>query len=234
MIQITNAQKRFGAKRALDGLDLTLDPGKIIGIAGENGSGKSTLLKCIAGVGHLARGTIEIDGRPADRKQAAFLAYSPDVDLFYPYFTVKELFAFYGSQYADFNPEKALEVLDYLKVPLSLKMRSLSKGNRGRAKMAVTLGREARYYLMDEPFSGMDPMVRADLVKGLITFTDLERQTLILSTHEIRDVETLLDELVVLQAGKVLAHRSLEEVREETGMDSVAWMTQLSKAGGVK
>lgn len=231
MIELNNAKKSYGSAKALQGVTLTLKTGKIIGIAGENGSGKSTLLKSLAGVSPVDSGSILIDGKPVTRKDAAGIAYLPDADLFYPYFTVEQLFAYYQSQFADFNEKKAKDVLDFLEVPLSSKMKSLSKGMRGRAKMAATLGRESRYYLMDEPFSGLDPMVRKDLVNGLIRFTDLERQTLILSTHEIREVETLLDEIVLLKSGRVLAHRQLDEIRQETGMDMVDWMTNLTKAG---
>lgn len=231
MIQLNNVKKAYGAPKALQGVTLTLEPGKIIGIAGENGSGKSTLLKSLAGVTPIDSGSILIDGKPVNRKDAERIAYLPDADVFYPYFTVEQLFAYYSSQFADFNAAKAKEVLEFLNVPSASKMKSLSKGMRGRAKMAATLGRESRYYLMDEPFSGLDPMVRSDLVKGLIRFTDLERQTLILSTHEIREVETLLDELVLLKEGRVLAHRQLDEVRDETGQNMVEWMTTLTKAG---
>ena len=231
MIELSNVKKSFGSAEALQGVNLKLETGKIIGIAGENGSGKSTLLKSLAGVSPIDRGSILVDGDPVSRKHAGRIAYLPDTDLFYPYFTVKQLLAYYNSQFADFNEVKAKEVLDFLEVPLASKMKNLSKGMRGRAKMAATLGRESRYYLMDEPFSGLDPMVRGDLVKGLIRFTDLERQTLILSTHEIREVEVLLDELVLLKNGQVLAHRQLDEIRSETGMDTVEWMTKETKAG---
>ncbi|MFD1032246.1 ABC transporter ATP-binding protein [Metaplanococcus flavidus] len=231
MIELNHVKKSYGSTKALQGVSLTLETGKIIGIAGENGSGKSTLLKSIAGVGKIDSGSIRIDGTAVSRKHAEEIAYLPDADMFYSYFTVEQLFSYYRSQFADFNELKAKEVLDFLEVSPSSKMKNLSKGMRGRAKMAATLGRESRYYLMDEPFSGLDPMVRADLVKGLIRFTDLERQTLILSTHEIREVETLLDELVLLKNGKVLAHRHLDEIRDETGMDMVEWMTKETKAG---
>lgn len=231
MIQLENVKKSYNSTKALQGVTLTFETGKIIGIAGENGSGKSTLLKAIAGVSKIDSGSVLIDGKPVSRRDAETIAYLPDADMFYSYFTVEQLLFYYKSQFADFNETKAKEVLDFLEVPLSSKMKDLSKGMRGRAKMAATLGRESRYYLMDEPFSGLDPMVRSDLVKGLIRFTDLERQTLILSTHEIREVETLLDELVLLKNGQVLAHRHLDEIRGETGMDTVEWMTKETKAG---
>ena len=94
----------------------------------------------------------------------------PDADLFYPYFTVDQLFNFYESQFVDFDLIKAKEIAQFLNVSLDSKIKSLSKGNRGRVKIAVTLGREATYYLLDEPFSGLDPMVRDDIAKGLIRY----------------------------------------------------------------
>lgn len=234
MIEMNNVKKSYGPTKALQGVTLSLETGKVIGIAGENGSGKSTMLKSIVGVSPIDNGSILIDGSPVSRKHADVIAYLPDADMFYSYFTVEQLFAYYSSQFADFNDVKAKEVLEFLEVSLSSKMKNLSKGMRGRAKMAATLGRESRYYLMDEPFSGLDPMVRGDLVKGLIRFTDLERQTLILSTHEIREVETLLDDLVLLKNGKVLAHRQLDDIRDEMGLDMVEWMTTLTKAGAIR
>ena len=114
---------------------------------------------------------------------------------------------------------------------LADKMKDLSKGNRGRAKMAVTLGRETPYYLMDEPFSGFDPMVRHDIIKGLIQFTDPETQTIILSTHEIREVEPLLDEIVVLREGRIIAHEEVENIRDQFGKDTTTWMMSLFKEG---
>ncbi|MBO1914034.1 ATP-binding cassette domain-containing protein, partial [Microvirga sp. 3-52] len=113
---------------------------------------------------------------------ASEIAYMPDTDLFYPYFTVEQLFDFYATQFEDFHLIKAKEIAQFLNVSLDSKIKNLSKGNRGRVKIAVTLGREASYYLLDEPFSGLDPMVRDDIAKGLIRFTDTERQTILMST----------------------------------------------------
>ena len=105
----------------------------------------------------------------------------------------------------DFDLIKAKEIAQFLNVDLDSKIKNLSKGNRGRVKIAVTLGREASYYLLDEPFSGLDPMVRDDISKGLIRFTDTERQTVLMSTHELKEVEPLLDEIVVLREGEIIA-----------------------------
>jgi len=230
MIRLERITKTYGGKKALNSVDLTLDKGKMIGLVGENGSGKTTLMKVIAGLITPSGGKAEVDGIPVTRKIASKIAFMPDIDLFYPYFTVDELFRFYESQYEDFNYDKANIVAQFLNVDRNSQLKKLSKGNRGRAKMAATFGREADYYLLDEPFSGFDPMVRSDIIKGMIQFTD-PSQTVFLSTHEIREAEPLLDEIVLLSGGQIVAHKELEAIREQDGMDAVAWMTKIIKEG---
>ena len=96
----------------------------------------------------------------------------------------------------------------------------------------MTLGREADYYLLDEPFSGLDPMVRDDIAKGLIRFTDTERQTVLLSTHELKEVEPLLDEIVVLRGGRIIAHEAVDVIRDTYGKDATSWMVSLFRKEG--
>ena len=227
MIELNHVVKKYGAKRALNGVTLSIPPGKVIGLVGENGSGKSTLLKVIAGLSSINTGSVTYEGAQVTRKIAKDLAYMSDTDLFYPYFTVRELMEYYDSQFADFDLSKAKELADFLKVPHDARMKSLSKGNRGRVKIAVTLAREAKIYLLDEPFSGLDPMVRDDIAKGLIRFTNPETQTVIMSTHEIREVEPLLDEIIVMRGGQIIAHEAVDEIRDLHGMDATSWMVSL-------
>lgn len=118
-----------------------------------------------------------------------------------------------------------------LQVDKSVKLRKLSKGNRGRMKMAVTLGREVPYYVMDEPFSGLDPIVREQLIKGLIQFTDIEHQTILLSTHELYEVEPILDQIILLQNGSIIAHEEVETIRDMSNKDAVQWMKAFYKKG---
>lgn len=229
MIELNQVVKKYGAKRALNGVTLSIPKGKVIGLVGENGSGKSTLLKVLAGLSSISSGSVTYRGTSITRTIATELAYMSDTDLFYPYFTVRELMEFYDSQFADFDLIKAKELADFLKVPHEAKMKSLSKGNRGRVKIAVTLAREAKVYLLDEPFSGLDPMVRDDIAKGLIRFTNPEEQTIIMSTHEIREVEPLLDEIIVMRGGQIIAHETIDEIRDFYGVDATSWMVSLFK-----
>lgn len=90
--------------------------------------------------------------------------------------------------------------------------------------MAATLGREVPYYVMDEPFAGLDPIVREQLIKGLLQFTDIENQTILLSTHELYEVEPILDQIILLQAGSITAYEDVEILRDVTNKDAVEWM----------
>src|SRR5690606_29376301 len=117
-------------------------------------------------------------------------------DEYYRFFTVKDTIEFHASQFGDFDIEKAYEIMDFMKLEPEKKLKHLSKGNRGRVKIVLTLARHTPVVLMDEPFSGLDPMVRNSIVKGLISFVDLEKQLILITTHEIREIENILDEVV--------------------------------------
>lgn len=231
MIELKAITKKYNSRRALDGITLTIPQGKVIGLVGENGSGKTTLLKVMAGLLTPSSGEAKFNGQPITRKVAANIAYMPDADMFYPYFKVEQLFDFYDSQFEDFDLIKAKEIAQFLNISLDSKIKNLSKGNRGRVKIAATLGREAMYYILDEPFSGLDPMVRDDIAKGLIRYTDSERQTVLMSTHELKEVEPLLDEIVVLKDGQILAHEAVDEIRDVHGKDATSWMVSLFREG---
>jgi len=221
----------YGNKKILEDVTFQLPLGKIIGLIGENGSGKSTLLRLLAGVKTPSKGLIQIDGSNLTHQSARNIAYLPDIDEFYPYLTGNQIFSFYASQFEDFSLDKAKEVAEFLQVELNQKMKKLSKGQRGRIKMAATLGRNVSYFLMDEPFSGLDPMVRESILKGLIKFLDEKNQTIFLSTHELHEVEPILDAILLLKDGRIDSFETLENVREEWQEDAVQWMKKQYSKG---
>lgn len=224
MINVKKVCYKHRNRPVLNDVSFQIPIGKVIGIAGENGAGKSTLLRLLAGIKNPDDGTITLDHQPLTHQTCSRFAYLPDTDDFYSYLTGVQLFQFYETQFEDFNFLKALEVADFLDINIEQKIKTLSKGQRGRLKMAATLGRETTYYFMDEPFSGLDPMVRDSLIKGLIRFTDAETQTIVLSTHELYEVEPILDALLLLKNGEVISYHSLETIREEWQQDAVSWM----------
>ncbi|MEI3598063.1 MULTISPECIES: ABC transporter ATP-binding protein [unclassified Oceanobacillus] len=227
MIKLTDVTKKYGTKAALDQVNLTLSKGKLIGLVGENGSGKSTTLKLIAGLNHPTRGEITVNGEKVTRKIASSVSYLSELDEYYRFFTVKDAIEFQASQFADFDMEKAYEIMKFMKLDPEKKLKHLSKGNRGRVKIVLTLGRNAPVVLMDEPFSGLDPMVRNSIVKGLISFVDLEKQLILITTHEVMEVENILDEIVGIKDGSIIAHDNVDDIRKENEQSIVDWMTEI-------
>lgn len=230
MIQLDQVTKKYFARKAVHRCTLTIGPGRIIGLIGENGSGKTTILKLLAGLLRPTKGTVLIDSKQVNRSVSEKLAYLTDMDYFYPYFTIEELIDFYHSQFKDFDKNRALDIVAFMKLNIKQKTKHLSKGNLSRVKIAVTLSRKASYVVLDEPFSGLDPMVRKSIINSIINFIDLQQQTLIVTTHEVSEVEPILDEVVLLKEGMIIAHKSIDQVREEYGMDIVDWMERVHES----
>ncbi|MCA1025365.1 MULTISPECIES: ABC transporter ATP-binding protein [Cytobacillus] len=229
MIEFHKVNKKYGFNHVLKDISFTIRPGKIIGLVGPNGSGKSTILKLISGLTYPSSGEVSVLGEPANRRIASKVIYLTEADSFYPSFTVKDMLNFYESQFADFEQVKAMELLQFMNLNDSVKIRSLSKGNRGRLKLVLALARRAPILLLDEPFSGLDPMVRDTLVQGLLSFIDFEKQTVLMATHEIEEVETVLDELIMIEDGRFLGQYHVETIREEKGLSIKEWMKETYK-----
>jgi ABC-2 type transport system ATP-binding protein len=224
VIQMTNVSKKYMKQCALKDISLTLPIGKIIGIVGENGSGKSTLLKLISGLAHPTSGIVTVNGETANRRISKVVAYLSELDSFYSIFTVNEAMDFQASQYTDFNIAKAEEIMKFMQLEPHMKIKNLSKGNRARLKIMLTLAREVPYILMDEPLSGLDPMVRESIVKGMISYIDLEYQTLIMTSHEIAEIESLLDCFIAIKDGSLLRMTDVDELHESEGLGITDWM----------
>ncbi|QHA93286.1 ABC transporter ATP-binding protein [Bacillus sp. N1-1] len=227
MITFENVSKRYLTKHALTDVNVTIPEGKIIGLVGSNGSGKSTFMKMIAGLVGPSEGKVMIDQETVSRRTANKVAYLSELDAYYSFFSVKETIDFFSSQFQDFDVEKANDIVDFMEVDSNQKVKHLSKGNRGRLKIALTLAREVPVILMDEPLSGLDPMVRDSIVKGLLSFIDLEKQTVIITTHEVTEIEPLLETVIAIRNGKVLALEDVETIRERDRMRIVDWLKKM-------
>lgn len=227
MVRFELVTKKYGNDVALNNISFTLETGKVYGLIGPNGSGKSTTLKMIAGLVRPTSGIVKVNGMIANRKICRHVAYLTELDTFYPSFTVRDMLEFTASQFIDFDIKKARELVAFLKLDDSKTIKQLSKGNRGRMKLVLTLARNTDVMLLDEPFSGLDPLVRESIVKSLISFLDFEKQTVIIATHEINEIEPLLDEVLAINNGKILAHEPVEQLREREGVSVLEWMKQI-------
>lgn len=217
----------YGRKTVLERITFKIPHGQIIGLIGENGSGKSTLLKLLAGILTPTSGKVTLNEEKITRRMASKIAYQPDIDLFYEKLTGNQVFELYASQFEDFSIEKANEIAAFLEVPTNIKLGKLSKGNRGRIKLATFIARDAEIYLFDEPFAGLDPLARESLMKAIIRFINTEHCSVILSTHEVNEVEPILDQVILLKDGHIRAMDNLEKIRDERGENAVQWMKNI-------
>lgn len=233
MITLEGVTKKYITKTAIRNIDLELSEGKIIGLVGENGSGKSTILKLIAGLIQPSKGTVSVNGVKVDHQIASQVSYSSELDEYYSFYNVGQTIDFYASQFPDFNTEKADEIRQFMKLDSNAKLKQLSKGNRGRLKIVLTLAREVPIILMDEPLSGLDPMVRNSIVKGLISFIDLEKQTILITTHEIKEIEAILEDVIVIKDGDIISHQNVEKIRSEQNVGIVEWMTTMYEESNI-
>lgn len=222
-IKINQLTKKYGSDYALRDVSLQFETGKIYGLLGENGSGKSTTLKLITGLVYPTAGEVTVLGENVSRRTCAKVAYLTELDMFYDNFTVKTMIDFYDSQFEDFNYIKALQLMEEMNLAPNRKIKQLSKGNRGRLKLVLTLSREVPVVLLDEPFSGLDPLVRDAIVKSLLSYINFDEQTVIIATHEIDEIEPLLDEVIAINNGRTIGHANVEQLREEQGSSVLEW-----------
>ncbi|BCJ87573.1 ABC transporter ATP-binding protein [Effusibacillus dendaii] len=231
MITIDQGSKRFGSIQALDGLSLQVEEGRITGLLGLNGSGKSTTLKVIAGLLHLDQGEIRIDGEPPSISSKQKIAYLPEIDVLYPWMTVSDAVTYMKDFYADWDDQKAARLVEYFQLSPARKIRDLSKGSRAKVKLLLALSRRAKYLLLDEPLSGIDVLAREDLIQALVDDFLEEGQSILITTHEVKEVEPILDDVLFIRAGKIALQGNLEQLKAAKNLSLVEIMKEVF--GGV-
>jgi ABC-2 type transport system ATP-binding protein len=215
-IEIENLTKRFGDLTALDNVNISLEKGQIVGLLGPNGSGKTTLIKILNGLLTPTEGSAKINGMEPGVGTKKVVAYLPDRNALPDYMTTDQLMDLYGDFFADFNRLKAESMVDDLGIDRKQQMKKMSKGTKEKLQLCLVMARDAEVYLLDEPIGGVDPATRDYILRTIISNYN-EDAVVIISTHLIADIESVLDDVIFLKAGKVELHRSAEEIREETG-----------------
>ena len=208
--------KSYGSKLALNRIDLRLEEGRIVGLLGPNGSGKTTLIKLASRLLVPSEGRITICGEEPSEITKALISYLPDRNFLPDWMNSEELLQMYGDFFGDFDEVKALEMLNNLNIDMKMPIKKMSKGTRDKVQLILTMSRHAKLYLLDEPIAGVDPASRDYILNTIINNYD-EEATVLISTHLISDVESVLDEAIFLKEGEIFLHRNSDELREETG-----------------
>ena len=216
VLKATSLVKNYGGTRALDGLDLELPQGKIVGLLGPNGSGKTTFLKIAAGLLTPSAGEVTVCGRKIGPETKTVVSYLPDKTYLNRQQRICEILDFFQDFYADFDRTRAEEMLSVLHIDPNAKLKTLSKGNQEKVQLVLVMSRRARLYLLDEPIGGVDPAARDYILSTIINNYD-PSATVLISTHLIADVERVLDDVIFLNQGRVVLQSSVDEIRQEQG-----------------
>lgn len=214
LIRVTNLSKSFGKKKALDNVSLEIHKNKIIGILGENAAGKTTLIKLICGLYKKDCGEIIINNEAVGFNTHKYISYMPDKFKFESWRKVKDAIKDYTYLFNDFDIDKSKDLCSRLKINENDIIANLSTGMKERVMIMLTFSRNTSIYLLDEPIGGIDPVAKDIILKTILSVTD-ENASIILSTHLIKDVEKILDEVIFIKEGKIVANISSDEIREK-------------------
>ena len=216
VVKCENLTKRYGGLTALDQVSFTLESGRIIGLLGPNGSGKTTLIKLANGLLVPSDGKIYLGGFEPGVESKSIVSYLPDANYLPTWMNIQGLLEMFEDFYNDFDIEKAKEMVGTLNLSMNSRLKTLSKGNKEKVQLILAMSRKAKVYFLDEPIGGVDPAARDFILNTIITNYS-EDATVVLSTHLISDIERVLDEVLFLDRGHLLFHRSVGEIRETEG-----------------
>ena len=214
MIEITGLTKAFEKENVLENLKCNIKDSCIYGLVGANGAGKSTLLRIINGVYKEDKGRIIIDGKSInDKSVKQNMVFVPD-DLFYfGGYTLKDMAAFYNSLYINFDTEYFNSLAKLLKLDISKKMNTLSKGQKRQSSLILALSTKAKYLFFDETFDGVDPVVRNLLKKIIAKHMEENNSTIIMTSHNLRELEDICDNLGLLYKGGILFESDIDSLK---------------------
>ncbi|MBQ9945922.1 MAG: ABC transporter ATP-binding protein [Clostridia bacterium] len=213
MIKINSLTKKYGLKTALDGIDLEIPRGEIIGLFGENGAGKTTLMKCILNFLRFS-GEITLDGEKISHKNIEKLSFATSEHSFFPALTAKGHREFYKAHFPAFNEKRFSGLMEFFSLPENRPLRTFSTGQKNQFEVILALSQGADFILMDEPFAGNDVFNREDFYKvlsGILT----ENETVLLSTHLIEEVSDFIGRAVLIRDGKIIADKKADELIDE-------------------
>ena len=228
ILECKGLTKHYGGKTALKNVDLSLEPGRIIGLLGPNGSGKTTLIKICVGLLTPSSGEVLINEMKPGVETKAIVSYLPEISYLNDWMKVSDILAFFKDFYGDFNYEKALDMLRSLGIGQTELLKSLSKGTKEKVQLILVMAREAKLYLLDEPIGGVDPAARDYILNTIISNYNPEA-SVVISTHLISDVEQILDDIVFLKEGEIILASSVDDLRESKGVSVDTYFREVFK-----
>ena len=220
MLECREITKKYGRKTAVDHVSLKLEPGHIYAMLGPNGSGKTTLMKMAVGLVKPNQGMFYYKDESVDQESRTESAYMSTEPYFYDWMTVKDVGNYYADFFEDFSREKYDRLLQRMELTPDLRTKSLSSGMMAKLKIAVTMARNAKFYLLDEPLNGIDLLARDQIMTSIIEAID-EDVTLVISSHLVDELEKIVDSAIFMKQGQLVEQCAVEDLRFERGLSLV-------------
>lgn len=217
ILKCNRLSKSYDFTNALNSVNLSVKSGKIVGLLGPNGSGKTTFIKLLNGLIKPTQGEILIDGKNPGIETKKIVAYLPDKNYLDNTKTVKAILRLFADFYEDFDLDRAIKMLKDLDIDSSKRFKLLSKGMKEKVQLILVMCRRAKLYLLDEPIAGVDPAARDYILNTIIKNYDKDA-AVIISTHLIADIESVLDEAIFINKGNILLHQEVETIKKEQNM----------------
>jgi len=216
VVQARNLSKRYGATIALDNVNLDIQPGRIVGLVGPNGAGKTTALKAILGLAEFDGELSVLGMNPRSQRtelmqQVSFIA---DVAVLPRWLRVGDAVDFVGGVHPRFSREKCLAFLARTKIQPTQRVRELSKGMIVQLHLALIMAIDAKLLILDEPTLGLDILYRKEFYNSLLGDYFDEQKTILVTTHQIEEVEHILTDLLFIKEGRIVLNASMDEVGE--------------------
>ena len=218
MIELKHITKTFGDFKALDDLTMTVPKGTVYGLVGPNGAGKSTAIRCIVGVYCPDCGDITVDGGPVYENPAlkARIGYIPDDIFYFPASTLEEMRRFYKGIYPDFDDELFERLYEIFRLPRKIPIRRFSKGMQKQAAFHLAICCRPDVLILDEPVDGLDPVMRRQVMSLILADVAERGTTVLISSHNLRELEDVCDHVGIMDHGKMLLEKSLADMQGAT------------------
>lgn len=213
MLEVKHVTKEYGVKKAIADISATFEAGTITGILGSNGSGKTTLLKCILNLATMQEGSVLLDGEPV-HKQYQRVAFISENGSSIPYMNPEQYGKFLQDYYERFVYEEYIELLDQFQVEKDHSIATLSKGQQLKVDLAAGFSMHVDLLILDEPFTTLDIYAKEDTVQFLLKQFH-ENQIVLLSTHNIEEIETIIDRCIILKEGSIVNAFSMDDLNEQ-------------------
>lgn len=226
MLEIKDLHKHFGRKKVLDGVSFNLNRDEITCITGVNGTGKTTIMNAVMGLLQVEKGEIFLDQAPISDTNYNKIAYIADSITVPRTMTIAEAMVFMATFYEKWNQEKASELASFFKLQIDDKIKDLSKGNQAKVSILLGIAQDADFYLMDEPLSGIDMFAREQILE-VFTSQFVAGKGVLLATHNIEEIEMLVDRVVMLNQGIITHDFYPEEMREKEGKSIIDMMREV-------